>query len=53
MKKTKLINLRVSEDMHKKYMEVADIKGIDLSKLIRQLLNKEVLENDNNKNKHK
>lgn len=45
MKKDKLINLRVSEKRHLEYMKLAETKGIKLSELIRELLEKEVSKN--------
>lgn len=47
MKKGKLINLRVSEEKHSEYVKVAKAKGINLSELIRILLDMEVEKNGN------
>ena len=45
MKKNKLINLRISEEEHIKYGKLAKNKELDLSKLIRNLLEKELAKN--------
>lgn len=50
MKKNKLINLRISEEEHSKYVKLAKNKKIDLSKLIRDLLEKELIQNGYCKN---
>lgn len=53
MKKDKLINLRVSESKHAEYVKVAESKGMTLSKLVRELLERELINSGSNKNKYK
>lgn len=47
MKKDKLINLRISSEKHAEYMKLANSKGINLSDLIRKLLDRELEDNNN------
>lgn len=47
MKKDKLINLRIETSKHNEFMKLAEAKGIKLSELIRELLEKELNENGN------
>lgn len=46
--KRKLINLRIKEEKHNQYMQLAKKKGMTLSKLIRQLLEEELTNDTKN-----